>query len=191
MLGRDWPTTRNCEMDPHQQWRFRRPKLPFKIGRPRGQPSQHKENFFAATPPLGTLNVISSMTATAHKGELAMVNDISGAFSHARTTRDLYVQFADEGTLPHEQRCAAKFNIPRMERAAQNWFEEYSSQLEHIGFTKGPAIACVFFHPGRGIGTMVHGDDYVSAGMAQDLRWMKQQLGNKCKVKTQMLGPSG
>ena len=49
----------------------------------------------------------------------------------------------------------------------------------------------VFQHPSKQIWTMVHGDDYVTAGPAESLRWMRQELEKRFEVKTQLLGPGG
>ena len=151
----------------------------------------HKgEDVFAATPPLEAIKAILLRTATASKGEVVMVNDISRAYFHARTKRDVYVQLADEDRLPNEAGMCGKlkYSMYGTRGAAQNWLEEYSNQLRSIGFKQGKATPCVFYHPERQIRTMVHGDDHVSTGMARELRWMKQQLEAKYKVKTEVLG---
>ena len=72
--------------------------------------------------------------------------------------------------------------------AAQNWFEEYSSQLRSIGFQQGKATPCVVYHAERKVRIAVHGGDYVSTGMSKDLMWMKQKLEERYHVKTQFLG---
>ena len=73
--------------------------------------------------------------------------------------------------------------------AAQNWFEEYSQGLLGVGFQQGKATPYVFYHEERGTRPYVHGDDYVSIGIAKNLEWMKQQLEARYQVKTQTLGP--
>ena len=151
----------------------------------------NRDDLFAATPPLEALKIIFSMTATANKGEIAMVNDISRAFLHAKAERDVYVQLAPEDTLPGEEGLCGKlrFSMYGTRDAAQNWYKEYSGQLVAIGFTQGVAFPCVFYHKQRGIRTYVHGDDYVSTGTRQQLDWMKKRLEQKYQVKTQLLGP--
>ena len=32
---------------------------------------------------------------------------------------------------------------------------------------------------------LVHGDDYVAAGMSEDLDWIEEELGKKYEIKTQ------
>ena len=36
---------------------------------------------------------------------------------------------------------------------------------------------------------MVHGDDYISVGEEQDLKWLEARLKDKYEMKTKMLGP--
>ena len=73
--------------------------------------------------------------------------------------------------------------------AAQNLFKEYSQRLIDVGFEQGLSTPCIFYHKGRAIRTNVHGDDYVSTGMPNQLQWLREQLESKYQVKTQFLGP--
>ena len=73
--------------------------------------------------------------------------------------------------------------------AAQNWFDAYSQQLIDVGFRQGLASPCTFYHQQRGIRTYVHGDDYVSTGAPNQLKWFQTQLEKSYQVKTQVLGP--
>ena len=103
-----------------------------------------------------------------------MVNDLSRAFAHAPATRLVYIE------LPPEDR-GAKDEVGRLNKslygtrdASLNWQWEVSRHLEGLGFRKGRGFPSVFFHPGRGLATTVHGDDYVSVGSAGQLRWLKE-----------------
>ena len=60
-----------------------------------------------------------------------------------------------------------------------------SKHLESIGFKRGVGHPAVFYHPGRDIKTLVHGDDYVSAGMSEQLDWLQGELERAYKIKTQ------
>ena len=102
-----------------------------------------RSDLFAATPPLEALKVILSMTATANRGEVVMVNDISRAFFHARAKRDVYVQLAPEDALLGEEGMCGKlrFSMYGIGDAAQNWYEEYSwGNKEDVLYT-GQSIA--------------------------------------------------
>ena len=58
--------------------------------------------------------------------------------------------------------------------AALNWSQAYSEVLEKMGFVKGRASPCCFFHKGWGIRTVVHGDDFLSEGPGDRLREMDE-----------------
>ena len=121
-----------------------------------------------------------------------MVNDVSRAFFLATATRDVYVRLPDEDLGPGEEGLCGKFNFSMYgtRDAAQNWQSEYSQRLIDSGFTRGRVSPCVFHNVSRGIRTFVHGDDYVSVGLPEQLKWMEQQLANKYQIKTQLLGPN-
>ena len=109
-----------------------------------------RDDLFAATPPLESLKLILSMTATANHGEVVMVNDISRAFFHARAKREVYVQLPKEDQKEGEEglRGRLKYSMYGTRDAAQNWQEEYSSQLVQIGFQQGKVSPCTFYHKG-------------------------------------------
>ena len=104
-----------------------------------------------------------------------MVNDVSRAFFHAKAKRDVYVQIAAEDQqLGDERRCGKlNYSMYGTRDAAQNWASEYAEMLVAIGFVQGKASPCVFHHESPGIRTFVHGDDYVSTAMPEQLQWLK------------------
>ena len=59
-----------------------------------------------------------------------------------------------------------------------------------IGFVRGMASPCNFFHPSKKVSTTVHGDDFSSTGREADLIWFKRELEKQCDIKTEFLGPS-
>ena len=48
----------------------------------------------------------------------------------------------------------------------------------------------MFHHPGKGLVTLVHGDDYTTAGHAKELQWFTEMLEEAYEIKTQLIGPS-
>ena len=150
-----------------------------------------RNDFFAATPPLESLKVVSSIAASSNKGEVIMVNDISSAFFHAPAKRNVYVQLPDEDRGKGQERMCRRLNYSMYgtRDAAQNRFDAYSQQFVDIGFQQGVASPCTSYHPTRAIRTYVHGDDYVSTGQPHQLKWQKEQLEKRYQMKTQTLGP--
>lgn len=151
-----------------------------------------RDDLFAATPPLEALKIILSMTSSCNNGEVVMINDISRAFFHAKAKREVYVQLPNEDKTSSKEPMCGKFNYSMYgtRDAAQNWHEEYSQKPIENGFEQGKATPCIFFHKERAIRTYVHGDDYVSTGLPNQLTWLKNKLEEKYQVKTQILGPN-
>ena len=150
-----------------------------------------RDDLFAATPPLEAMKLILSMAASNNKGEVLMINDVSRAFFHAKATREVYVQLPEEDHKPEGERLCGRLNYSMYgtRDAAMNWQAEYSQRLLDNGFRRGDATPCVFYHPDRGIRTLVHGDDYLSVGKPEDFKWMETMLMKKYQIKTQVLGP--
>ena len=56
---------------------------------------------------------------------------------------------------------------------------------------RGIGHPSVFHHPTRGLVTLVHGDDYTTAGSVTGLLWFKKRWEETYEIKTQLLGPEG
>ena len=69
--------------------------------------------------------------------------------------------------------------------AAKGWQETLSAHLRSLGFKKGKGHPCVFHHPSRDIKTLVHGDDYVSAGSDESMDWLEPNSPKpmKCRLR--------
>ena len=55
-----------------------------------------RQGLFAATPPLEALRILLSAKVTGNKPKVLVLNDISRAFLHARTTSDRYAELCEE-----------------------------------------------------------------------------------------------
>ena len=113
-------------------------------------------------------------------------------FFHARVKRDVYVALLDEDKAPGDEGKCAKleYSLYGIRDAAINWHEEYLQQLTNNGFVQGAASLCAFYHRQRSTRTIVHRDDYVSVGHAEDLQWLESRLKDKYEIKTKWLGPA-
>ena len=47
---------------------------------------------------------------------------------------------------------------------------------------------CIFYHAGRSVQTVVHGDNYTSVGTPEMLQWLRTELENKYESKTSVIG---
>ena len=67
------------------------------------------------------------------------------------------------------------------------WQETLSAHLEGIGFVRGRGHPCVFYQPQKNIKTLVHGDDYVSAGSTESMARLEAELSKAYEIKTQKI----
>ena len=75
-----------------------------------------------------------------------------------------------------------------MRDAALNWPQAYTDVLVKMGFVKGKASPCCFFHKKWGIRTVVHGDDFLSEGPSDCLKEMDAAMRLSFSLKTEVLG---
>ena len=74
--------------------------------------------------------------------------------------------------------------------AAMNWQEEVAKEMQGWGFTRGKYNPCLYWHAKSGLMTMVHGDDFVSAGTREAVQAFRRQLEERFEIKTQVIGSS-
>ena len=118
-----------------------------------------------------------------------MIHDVRWAYFYAKIQRDVYIE------LPKEDPDYGKGMLGKLRLclygardAAKGWQETHSSHPESIGFVRGRGHPSVFWHPERSIKTLVHGDDYVSAGDEASMNWMEQELAKAYEIQIQKLG---
>ena len=63
------------------------------------------------------------------------------------------------------------------------WERFAAAQLKPLGFVRGSASSCVFRHASRDLVVVVHGDDFVFAGVDADLEWVHRELEAKMLFK--------
>lgn len=72
--------------------------------------------------------------------------------------------------------------------ASANWQGEVGRCLKEWGFIARRYNPCMFYHPGRGVMCLVHGDDFVCVGGSSDLEWVKEKLKKRLEIKTSTVG---
>ena len=72
--------------------------------------------------------------------------------------------------------------------APQSWQMHVTEILHSLGFKAGKANPCVFRHEGRDLAVTVHVDDFLVAGLPQDLKWLKEGFDEHFESKSVILG---
>ena len=139
----------------------------------------NREDLFAETPPLEAKKLLFSLAEGVgceegnrqHGMKLDFI-DIRKAFFQADARREVYIELPMED---YEQGKCGKLNkcLYGTRDAAQNWMDAYTRAMEEMGFKKGTASPCTFWHARREVRTVVHGDDFATLGFGEQLDWFK------------------
>ena len=70
-------------------------------------------------------------------------------------------------------------------QAARALEEEYTKTLKGAGFQRENCNRCMYYHPSRDVGVLVHGDDFTAAGSESELQYVEEVLQNKCKTQSE------
>ena len=148
--------------------------------------------FYAATPPGEAMRVILSRAATTQDGQkrkVVMTNDVRRAYFNASVTREVYVEIPAEDKSPEDGDVVGRLNLCLYSTrdAAHRSQEIVSEHLEAIGFHRGTAHPAVLCHEEKDVATLVHGDDYMSSGHIEDMRWLETELCKRFEIKTQII----
>ena len=149
-------------------------------------------DLFAAAPSLqGSKLILAATALEAHKGYKLLVADISRAFFYAPATREIYVAIPDEDIGPGEaDMCGLlRYSLYGTRDAAQNWQAHVTKTMNGLGFASGASNPCMFYNGEWGLRSFVHGDDFVTTGSPQALKWFEGALRKAFALTSTLLGP--
>jgi len=152
---------------------------------------------FAGTPPLEALRLLLSRAASRGKKsgrKVVMLNDVSRAFFEApmQAGRNLCIELPIEDMTEEDKRrdmvghLVQSLNGTRV--AAANFQKEVTKTMKKIGFKVGKYNPCTYYHAGRDLICLVHGDDFVTCGSKSNCEWLKSCLQNRFEIKTKIVG---
>ena len=72
--------------------------------------------------------------------------------------------------------------------AAANFRAEVKKFMEGCGFCQGRYNASAYFHKKWRLRTMVHGDDFITAGGRDEVKKFRKELEERFEVKTKVVG---
>jgi hypothetical protein len=140
------------------------------------------DEFFAATPPLEALRLLLAHVAGGNKSDRVLVVDARKAHLHAHVDRPIYVDLPPELARPGY--CARlKRCLYGTRDAPKRWEAYVADVMRSLGFRRGRASPCCFYHSARGLRCVVHGDDFVMAGPPSELEWFKRAVSDSFLTK--------
>jgi hypothetical protein len=140
------------------------------------------DDFFAATPPLEAFRLLLSLAASGAHDTKIEVLDARKAHLHAFADRVVFTQLPPEVAEPGY--CARLVRCLYGTRdAPKRWEAFLAEQLVALGFAKGRASPCCYFHAQLGVRCIVHGDDFVLSGSAAALDEVKAGMHKRFLLK--------
>ena len=131
-----------------------------------------EEGLFAATPPLEAVRLLLSDVATAREARpnedrVIMVNDVARAFFEAPMKRYVCVELPPEARAENDAQDYVGLLLMSLygtRDAAANFQAEVRKFMLTQGFQQAQYNPQVFWHQGRDLRTLVHGDDFMTSG---------------------------
>ena len=148
------------------------------------------DEYFASTPPLEAKKLLfSEFSATARnpafKSDEYVLSfvDIKKAYFNGKPKRNVHLAFPKElgiadNVCAHLKRC-----VYGTRDAGAIWEECYASALVDMGFTRGVASPCCFFHSDLRLMVVVHGDDFTCLGPKKNIIHYEDQLASRFEIK--------
>jgi hypothetical protein len=140
----------------------------------------NEESIFVATPPLEAKRALFSITASRRRRTGRPLK-----LSFKPTFLELPEEESEDGMIGELDRCMCGTCA-----AAQGWEAEYARTMIEIGFVRGRAPPCCFYHRQWDVRCVVLGDDFTSIGEDPDLDRFEHAMKEHYELKVRgRLGP--
>lgn len=155
------------------------------------------DGLFASTPSLEALRLLISDVATEDMPgdkmeKVIVIHDVSRAFFEAPMRRYLCVEILEEAKSKKDKEddnvALLQMSLYGTRDAAANFQAEVAKFMSSCGFTRGRYNFSTYYHKGRKLRALVHGDDFVTSGRRSQTMWISQELQKRFKIKTKVIG---
>lgn len=139
------------------------------------------------TPPLEGKKVLSAKgvserTKNSKPLRISFV-DIRKAYFNGIPERAIYMQLPPEMGLGPNVVARQVWCVYGTRDAGRIWEDTYTQVLVNIGFEIGNSNPCVFYHQGKDITIVVHGDDFTALAGDAALDWYESKLKESFEIK--------
>ena len=143
--------------------------------------------FSASTPPLEGKRLLFSRYTSERKrrGKPLRISfvDIRKAYFNALPEREIYMRVPKELGLPPNTVAKQVRCVYGTRDAGKLWEDTYTMVLEAMGFRTGVSNPCIFHHKERDLMVVVHGDDFTTLGLDEDINWFEGKLKESFEIK--------
>uniref|UniRef100_A0A803QH13 Polyprotein n=1 Tax=Cannabis sativa TaxID=3483 RepID=A0A803QH13_CANSA len=157
----------------------------------KGYDQQEGVDYFETFAPVAKLVTVKLILALAAvNGWILHELDVNNAFLHGDLHEDVYMTipqgYSPKGELPPNAVCKLNKSLYGLKQASRQWFEKFSTTLEHEGFHHSATDHSLFikYFGDKFILLLVYVDDVILvSNHAQELEALKVRLNNKFKLK--------
>ena len=164
------------------------------------------DEFFAAMPSLSALKMLLTIAVTFKwtdsTGQVPKTGtrrllgflDVKRARFYSEATREIYVELPIEGKTASDGDVVGRLrrSLYGTRDAPLNWELTIRKTMMKLGFAQGKSNPCIYYHQKRDLRTVVHGDDFTTAGSYENIKWLHEALGKEwLVVERGILGPPG
>ena len=152
------------------------------------------EGCFSSTPPLDCLKfqLSSALMSDEYekvKHKYIMVIDVSRAYLHATTGRNLFIELPVEDATPGVVGRLLKCLYGTRDAGAR-WEKCWQDALIEFGYKIGSFNSCLAYNPDTGVSLFGHGDDFVAVGGRKEVLDLHEKLKGVFLLKLRaLLGP--
>ena len=108
--------------------------------------------------------------------------DVRKAYFNAVPTRAIYMRLPKEMGLPPDTVARQVRCVYGTRDAGKLWEDHYTLVMEGLGFRAGTSDPCVFFNEARNLTCVVHGDDFTTLGLDEDLDRFEKSLQESFEI---------
>ena len=154
------------------------------------QYGQDYDETFSPVVKLGTVRIIIAL-ALQHGWSLSQL-DVKNAFLHGELKEEVYME-QPPGYSMHDSSnwvCKLRRSLYGLKQASRSWFESFSTEIQHHGFTKSVLDHSLFIFKSDSaiVWVLIYVDDIIITGSDEvHISWVKSMLMAKFKMKD--LGP--
>ena len=109
--------------------------------------------------------------------------DIRKTYFNALPTRAIYMRLPKEMGMPPDVVARQVRCVYGTRDAGKSWEDTYTLAMENMGFTAGTSNPCVFGNEEKQLMCVVHGDNFTTLGLDEDLNEFEQTLQENFEIK--------
>ena len=156
--------------------------------------NDRRDDLFAGTPPLWAARLLVSKAASRRRSRTSlMVMDVASAFLYADVLREIFIELPREDTEGIQKGMVGRLRkaLYGTRDAPLAWQEELSRSLNEWGFKRSKLHPALFTHIEKGIDLVIHVDDMLCSGTAEDLEWFAAVCRSKYEVTRKIIQEAG